>query len=253
MPYALNRIFTCVAIMSLSACGGSEGGDRLIFTKGPDAPAFDTGTGIISVDGRLIARSNDNDFARRGNARVALSNEARAITAQTGAGNTYAIVYRESVDGTDPEGAIYGRLAVPDLPPGGTVLEGNYAGFLTPAEALIFPGAVTGRATLTVSFDGDEISGGITERQFDGRTGADVFFQSADLSDDGRFSGRAVGGSLPSEGGTPTNSIPSNGRFEGILAGPSGTEAVGIFSLDHRTPGIATGNIEERGVFSANR
>jgi len=164
---------------------------------------------------------------------------------------TQVVVYSGGTAGNVQQVAGYGRTRATELPLTGTAgFDGHYAGFTTTRR-------VNGTARLDVDFEGQTISGRITDRIFRQRpdNGADVInplsmlvLEETSISAKGEFEGVTAGGQIVN-GQELWN--PATGEFEGLIGGSTGNEVVGIVSVTHKAPSGA--EFEEIGGFIAIR
>lgn len=176
---------------------------------------------------------------------------SHAFFAETSSGGGYAGVgiSKTTSDLGGIIGGEYGRLSDTELPEtGSATFTGQYVG-----EIAILPnynlGAsftgdvepITGDVELIADFDGNEISGAITNRAQSGRTPDDVILHSTSIQNGG-FSGRTSGGILVPAGSANT---ASDGTYSGMFVAADGQEIVGGVQIEHQS-----GNTRiESGVF----
>ena len=125
---------------------------------------------------------------------------------------------------------------------------GSYTGVFT--EDLrgdpVYTTVISGKAELTADLDEMMISGTISERR---STRSEVFYADVSLNETsisgGTFSGTTTGGSGIT---SPFTTTAADGSYAGILAGPTGDEALGSLTFEHDPDGTTR---TETGVFIA--
>ena len=255
--------------MLLSACGGGGGGGPVganpggpATTMGPStlAVGYDNGTSLFgfSANGapladlaRDAARDNGrfDGYANAGTNRLAFGAQTANAIVGVAASDSDAVA--------DFGGVAFQRLTATTLPGSGVaVYNGDYVGFFrnetTPNSDI--SRSIRGDAMLTADFNANTIAGNITNRELLFRTTnnldasnpmADLTLQSTAINSAGRFSGSTSGGEV-----TVNSWDPTNGVFQGVIAGPNGGIAVGGVVVNHESSSNVP--FQEIGGFYAN-
>ena len=198
-----------------------------------------SGQGNGTFDG-YFGSNPDNDLVY-GFRAVSDSGASEVIVAYEDEGN--AVVVSEIARNIDTTLPTSGELSY----------RGGYLGLLT-AGPDAYPGAITGVALLTVSFDDGETSGRITNRNAvfagdldppfsDSQT--DVVFSTGTLSADGSFAGASETATFRTTGSV-AGTYSGSGTYSGLI---TGDEAVGSLAItyDHVSGEVRT--YTETGVF----
>jgi len=271
------RAVSSISILAfvLAACGGSSSDPTTRTVTPTSAQLGSTSVGATLNAARSVITVDVNGTPTPETVNPALTqgtflggatlggpdNTLISYVSETDASRAHVTLY--SISGAVAHAGSFARLTPTELPlTGSATFTGDYVGtFIEPDTGRIaFSFGTVGDLMLSADFAAATIDGEITNRRIVGLTSgteftatdvADVTLMVTPITENGGFSGTATGGDLiagSSGTGLPLDSNTDAGTFRGLIAGSTGTEAVGALDIAHS---IAGDTLNEIGSFAA--
>lgn len=252
-------IATLIALMILTACGGTTSEFATILPTGPGVA--DIKDGQIVLGATAAADATDTGTLHQGpTARSYFANDLAVTSADTP--DVLAMTATQMGRSSTTHGGLIARRDPLDLPRQGTALyfrDGGYQGHVTQTSGSgntlrLNENHVTGDTFVEVSFENARISGQIQNRQLAGEGGTAYFgniaaFSAVPILEGGTFAATPTGGAFRDAGGAALPVEP--GEVRGLIAGPNARTVAGYLEMRHT---LENGDrLLETGVFVADR
>ena len=240
------RHLLALSLVLLAGCGGL--GTVYPASQADTRPTVTTETIDIKLtDGSVntLSRTAGTDFGSFVEGRGSIAGGIRTAHVSASDATYAALVHTEAATRlTEP---FIGRTTQ-SVPPmsGAATLEGDYLGRIDGPRSYL----IEGEARLRVRFGDETVSGQITDRtlelgSFIFQLGYDLELTEARLRSDGSFGGRVRAIRSPGSSGLPQR--PDRPRYEGLIGGDAGSEAVGLIRYGDETGVFAAGHPDPDG------